>query len=101
MRNKVTTFTTNGSGTDHAWGGHHLIMGGAVKGGDMYGQYPTLGIDKPGFFNPNISGNNMIPTTSIDQYAATLARWMGASDGQVQAIFPRLGNFSTPYLGFL
>lgn len=109
-RNQVTTFTasdfsrtftTNGSGTDHAWGGHHLIMGGAVKGGDMYGQYPTLGIDKPGFFNPDISGNNMIPTTSVDQYAATLARWMGASDAQVQAIFPRLGNFATPYLGFL
>jgi uncharacterized protein (DUF1501 family) len=110
-RNQVTTFTasdfsrtftTNGSGTDHAWGGHHLIMGGAVKGGDMYGQYPTLGIDKPGtFFNPDISGNNMIPTTSIDQYAATLARWMGASDGQVDAIFPRLGNFDSRYLGFL
>ncbi|HEX5379015.1 MAG TPA: DUF1501 domain-containing protein [Phenylobacterium sp.] len=110
MRANVTTFTasdfsrgfaTNGSGTDHAWGGHHLIMGGAVKGGDMYGQYPTLGIDRPDFKNPDISGNNMIPTTSVDQYGATLGRWFGVSDSDMNTVFPRLGNFSQRYLGFL
>jgi uncharacterized protein (DUF1501 family) len=110
MRNNVTTFTasdfsrgfaTNGSGTDHAWGGHHFIMGGAVKGGDMYGQYPTLGVDVAGFNNPDIAGNNMIPTTSVDQYGATLARWMGVQDTDLNTIFPNLRNYSTPVLGFL
>ena len=110
MRSSVTTFTAsdfsrsftaNGSGTDHAWGGHHLIMGGAVNGGDMYGQYPTLGIDKPGFNNPDISGANMIPTTSVDQYGATLGLWFGVSPTDLNTVFPRLGNFSTPNLGFM
>ncbi len=110
MRSNVTTFTasdfsrsftSNGTGTDHAWGGHHLIMGGAVKGGDMYGQYPTLGQDKGSFYNPDFSGNAMIPTTSVDQYGATLARWLGVSDTDARTIFPRVGNFATPYLGFL
>lgn len=110
MQANVTTFTasdfsrgfaTNGSGTDHAWGGHHFIMGGAVKGGDMYGQYPTLGVDVGGFNNPDIAGNNMIPTTSVDQYGATLGRWFGVGDSDMRTIFPRLGNFQTPYLGFI
>jgi uncharacterized protein (DUF1501 family) len=111
MRANVTTFTasdfsrgfaTNGTGTDHAWGGHHFIMGGAVRGGDMYGQYPTLGIDKGSFNNPDIAGNNMIPTTSVDQFGATLGRWFGASDSDLRAtVFPRLGGYATPYLGFL
>lgn len=110
MRSCVTTFTaadfsrgfaTNGTGTDHAWGGHHFIMGGAVNGGDMYGQYPTLGIDRTGFDNPDIAGNNMIPTTSVDQYGATLGRWFGVSDSDLHTVFPRLSNYSNPYLGFI
>ena len=110
MRANVTTFTaadfsrgfaTNGDGTDHAWGGHHLIMGGAVKGGDMYGQYPTLGIDLGAFNNPDFAGNNMIPTTSVDQYGATLGRWMGVQDSDPFTIFPNLKNYATPFLGFV
>jgi len=110
MRSCVTTFTasdfsrgfaTNGDGTDHAWGGHHFIMGGAVKGGDMYGQYPTLGIDKTGFNNPDIVGNNMLPTTSVDQYGATLGRWFGVQESDLFTIFPNLRNYPTPFLGFV
>jgi len=110
MRANVTTFTaadfsrgftTNGSGTDHAWGGHHLIMGGAVRGADMYGQYPTLGIDRPGWQNPDIVGNNMLPTTSVDQYGATLGRWFGVPDANLRTIFPNLRNYATPFLGFV
>jgi uncharacterized protein (DUF1501 family) len=110
MRACVTAFTasdfsrgfaTNGSGTDHAWGGHHLIMGGAVRGGDMYGQYPTLGIDKTGFNNPDIVGNNMLPTTSVDQYGATLGRWFGVQESDLHTIFPNLRNYATPFLGFV
>ena len=95
------SFTTNGDGTDHAWGAHHFIMGGAVRGGDIYGQYPTLGADVNGFNNPDQVGGAQIPTTSVDQYGATLGRWFGVSDGDIDVIFPRLRNFNTRYLGFV
>lgn len=110
MRESVTTFTasdfsrtftTNGDGTDHAWGGHHFVMGGSVRGGDIYGQYPTLGIDLGGFRNPDMAGASLVPTTSVDQYAATLGRWLGVSEGGLDAIFPNLRNFPTRNLGFL
>lgn len=109
-RSQVTTFTasdfgrsftTNGDGTDHAWGSHHFIMGGAVQGGDIYGQYPTLGADLGGFNNPDAIGGVQIPTTSVDQYGATLGRWFGVSDADIDVIFPRLRNFGTRYLGFV
>lgn len=95
------TFTTNGDGTDHAWGGHHFVMGGAVRGGDIYGQYPTLGADVNGFNNPDNINNVTIPTTSVDQYGATLGRWFGVSDADTDLIFPRLRNFGTRYLNFV
>ena len=110
MRSQVTTFTasdfnrtftTNGDGTDHAWGSHHFVMGGAVKGGDVYGQYPTLGVDQGNFSNPNMSDNVLIPQMSVDQYAGTMGRWFGLSDTQVASIFPNIPNFSNRYLGFL
>jgi uncharacterized protein (DUF1501 family) len=89
------TFTTNGDGTDHAWGAHHFVMGGDVIGGSVYGQYPTLGIDVTnGFQNPNMSGNVLIPQMSVDQYGGTIGRWFGLSDGQLDVIFPNLHNFS-------
>lgn len=109
-RSQVTTFTasdfgrsftTNGDGTDHAWGSHHFILGGAVRGGDIYGQYPTLGVDINGFNNPDIVGGALIPTTSVDQYGATLGRWFGVSDADIDVIFPRLRNFGTRYLSFV
>jgi uncharacterized protein (DUF1501 family) len=109
-RSQVTTFTasdfsrtfaTNGDGTDHAWGGHHFILGGAVNGGNIYGQYPTLGLDVNGFNNPDNVTGYLIPTTSVDQYGATLGRWFGVSDADIDVIFPRVRNFQTKYLGFV
>lgn len=95
------TFTTNGDGTDHAWGAHHFVMGGAVKGGSVYGQYPTLGVDQGSFSNPNMSENVLVPQMSVDQYAGTLGRWFGLSDTQVAGIFPNISNFSQRYIDFL
>lgn len=95
------TFTTNGSGTDHAWGSHHFIMGGAVKAGTIYGQYPTLGVDQGSFANPNMSGNALIPTTSVDQYIATLGAWFGTSTTDLATIFPNLKNFTSKNIGFV
>ncbi|WP_394761542.1 DUF1501 domain-containing protein [Phenylobacterium sp.] len=95
------SFTTNGDGTDHAWGSHHFIMGGAVKGGDIYGQYPTIGVDLAGFSNPDATGNATIPTVSVDQYAATLGNWFGVSPAALDLIFPNLKNFGVRNLGFV
>ncbi len=110
MRPQVTTFTasdfsrtltTNGDGTDHAWGGHHFVLGGAVNGGDMYGQFPTIGVDSATFKNPDMTGSAIIPTTSVDQYAATLGAWFGASATDLATIIPRLGNYPKANLGFV
>lgn len=110
MRGSVTTFTmsdfsrtftSNGDGTDHAWGGHQLLMGGAVRGRDVFGQFPTVGVDRTGFANPDMSGNILIPTTSVYQLAATLGKWFGVSDAQLLTIFPNLANFSRRDLGFM
>ena len=108
VQNSVTTFTVSdfgralqpntGGGSDHAWGNHQLIMGGAVHGQELYGQFPTLSLG-----GPNDSSNNgrWIPTTSIDQYGATLASWFGVDSANLPSIFPNLGNFATQNLGFL
>ncbi len=95
------TFTTNGDGTDHAWGGHHFVLGGAVNGGNIYGQYPTLGVDIGGFNNPNMVSSALIPTTSVEQYAATLGNWFGVSPAELDTIFPNLRNFTPRTLGFV
>lgn len=110
MRNAVTTFTasdfsrtftTNGDGTDHAWGSHQFVMGGAVQGRRIYGQYPTLGVDRTGFTNPDMAGNILIPTMSVDQYAGTMGAWLGVPDTALDVIFPNLRNFSARNLGFV
>jgi len=111
MRPQVTTFTasdfsrtfaTNGDGTDHAWGSHQFIMGGDVRGGSIHGQYPTLGVDVTnGFQNPNMTGNIVIPTMSVDQYGGTIGRWFGLTDGQLDLIFPNLRNFTNRDVGFM
>lgn len=98
------TFAPNSSdGTDHAWGNHHLVLGGAVRGNATYGTYPTLvlqGDDDVGD-NPWDRYGRWIPSTSVDQYAATLLSWFGASPAKVAEILPNLDNFSTKNLGFL
>ena len=106
LRNSVTAFTTsdfnrtfpcNGVGSDHGWGGHHIVMGGAVNGGATYGTFPTLAVNGP----DDTSTGRWIPTTSVDQYAATLATWFGVSPDNLDTVFPNLGRFATPNLGFM
>jgi len=91
------TFPANGYGSDHGWGGHQLVMGGAVKGGATYGKFPTLAVNGP----DDTSTGRWIPTTAVDQYAATLATWFGLDAGQVDTVFPNLGRFSSSNLGFI
>ena len=106
LSNSVTTFTAsdfgrtlpcNGDGTDHGWGSHHMILGGAVNGRRTYGRFPTLAINGP----DDTTTGRWIPTTAIDQYFATLAGWFGVDSGSISTVFPNLGRFSTPNLGFV
>jgi uncharacterized protein (DUF1501 family) len=107
LGNNVTTFTasdfgrtltSNSNGTDHGWGSHHFVVGGAVKGADMYGQYPVIGTDQAN----DLGAGRLIPTTAVDQYAGTLAQWFGLSDSQIRTVLPNFANFgSSPYLGFM
>jgi uncharacterized protein (DUF1501 family) len=91
------TFPCNGQGTDHGWGSHHLILGGAVKGQQTYGKFPTLAINGPDDTNTG----RWIPTTAIDQYFSTLALWFGVDPGNIATVFPNIGRFATPNLGFV
>ena len=112
MLNNVTTFTmsdfgrtlnSNGNGTDHAWGGVQLVMGGAaanggaLQGRKVWGQYPLLELDG----EQSVGRGRMIPTTSLQQYGATFASWLGVGDANLATIFPGIGNFNAPKLGFL
>ncbi|GJJ02124.1 hypothetical protein RugamoR64_26620 [Duganella rhizosphaerae] len=106
MRKQVTlftasdfgrTFTSNGDGTDHGWGSHHFIMGGAVKGKNIYGHMPDTGLGH----DLDVGSGALLPTTSVDQYGATLASWFGLSATQIADVFPNIGNFSTRNLGFM
>lgn len=90
------TFPANGYGSDHGWGGHQLVMGGAVKGGATYGKFPTLAVNGP----DDTSTGRWIPTTSVDQYGATIAKWFGIDNEHIDTVFPNLGRFATPDLGF-
>jgi uncharacterized protein (DUF1501 family) len=101
------TFQPSGSGagavgSDHGWGSHQFIMGGAVLGGRFYGTFPTLALGGP---DDTDSGANprgrWIPTTSVDQYAATLARWYGVAAADIPTVFPFIGRFATSNIGFL
>jgi uncharacterized protein (DUF1501 family) len=109
VASNVTTFTmsdfsrtfqpNSNTGSDHAWGSHHIVLGGAVNGGKMYGTFPTLALN-----GPDDSGTNgrWVPTTGSVQYAATLASWFGVSSSQMATIFPNIGSFlPTTNLGFI
>jgi len=91
------TLTSNGDGTDHAWGGNQLVIGDAVAGRELYGIYPRLEINGP----DDVSGGRIIPTTSADQYAATLSRWFGIPDADLAMVAPSIDNFVQRDLGFL
>lgn len=109
IKDSVTTFTAsdfgrslsiNGKGTDHGWTGHHLIMGGAVKGGNVYGEMPQLILNGP---DDARNTGRLIPKNSMDQYGATMGKWMGMSESDLEDIFPNLTNFerSSYDLGFM
>jgi len=115
VQDKVTTFTMSdfgrtfqpaGSGlttvgTDHAWGNHQLIVGGSVLGHTLYGVYPILRLGGPDDTDGTSPRGRWIPTTSVEQYAATLATWYGVSSADLPAVFPLISRFSTANLGFL
>jgi len=91
------TLTSNGGGTDHGWGGHQFVMGAAVRGRAFYGTPPETannGAD-------DVGQGRLVPTTSVDQFGATLARWFGIGDGEMATVLPNIGNYSVRDLGFL
>jgi uncharacterized protein (DUF1501 family) len=91
------TYRSNGDGSDHGWGNHQFIVGGAVKGTEIYGKMPVLTIGGP----DDTTQGRWIPTTSVDEYAATLATWFGVSAADLPLVLPNIGRFAKPNLGFL
>jgi len=89
--------SSNATGTDHGWGGHYFVMGGAVKGGEIYGTMPSLKNDSRDF----TKSKRLIPTTSVEQYIATICKWYGLNDTNLNEIFPNLKNFEQRDLGFI
>jgi uncharacterized protein (DUF1501 family) len=108
VQNDVTTFTesdfsrtfqaTSSDGSDHAWGSHHLVLGGAVQGSDIYGTFPSFELGGP---NDADTRGRWIPTTALDQYAATLCSWFGIQNNDLPELFPNFANFGSTKLGFL
>jgi len=108
VANQVTAFTmsdfartfqpNSNTGTDHAWGSHHIVIGGAVQGGKMYGTFPTLSLG-----GPDDSGSNgrWVPSTGSVQYASTLAQWFGVPVNELATVFPNIGSFTSNNLGFV
>jgi len=91
------TFPSNGQGSDHGWGSHHLILGGAVNGQKTYGTFPDLAVNGP----DDTGTGRWIPTTAIDQYFATIASWFGVDSSNLSTVFPNIGRFTNPNLGFV
>ena len=106
VQNQVTTFTasdfgrtaiSNGDGSDHGWGSHHVVMGGAVKGRTLYGTPPVLANNGP----DDVGQGRLLPSTSVDQLAATLATWFGVSAADLPLVVPSIGNYSQKNLGLM
>lgn len=104
VASQVTTFTasdfgrtypTNGSGSDHGWGSHQFVLGGAVQGGRLFGTFPTLAVNGP----DDTGQGRWIPTTSVDEFSATLATWFGVSASDLSTVLPNIGRFAHPNLG--
>jgi uncharacterized protein (DUF1501 family) len=102
--NSVTTFTasdfgrtltSNGDGSDHGWGSHHFVLGGAVNGGQFYGTAPLVAADH----SQSIGHGILIPTTSLEQLFVPVARWFGVAEGDMASVFPNAKNFSTSLSG--
>ncbi len=106
LQDKVTAFTasdfgrtltSNGDGSDHGWGSHHYVAGGAVRGKDVYGRFPVIGVNT----SDDVGQGRLLPNVSVDQYAATLGKWFGLSDTQLLEVLPNLKNFGQRDLGFM
>jgi uncharacterized protein (DUF1501 family) len=91
------TYSSNGNGTDHGFGAHHLVYGGGVKGGDLYGAMPPSGLGHAWDHGKGV----LLPTQSVDQYAATFGRWLGLSAGQMLDLLPNLNRYTQRSLGFV
>jgi uncharacterized protein (DUF1501 family) len=91
------TLTSNGDGSDHGWGSHHFVIGGAVRGGDVYGQFPTVALGTA----EDLGSGRLLPSTAVVQYAATLATWFGVPTTQLADALPYIGSFSQSDLGFM
>ncbi len=107
IADKVTTFTESefgrtlqpsGSGSDHGWGNHHVVLGGAVQGGDVYGRFPVMALGGP---DDSANRGAWIPSTSTDQFGATLAKWFGVPPAGLATVFPNLSQFPVTDLGFM
>jgi uncharacterized protein (DUF1501 family) len=92
------TYSSNAKGTDHAWGGHHFVVGGGVVGGQIYGRMPILQSGGP---DDTGSRGSWIPTIATDEYAATLAKWFGVTEANMPLALPNIGRFANPDLGFM
>ena len=106
IADKVTAFTasdfgrtlaSNGDGADHGWGSHHFVLGGAVQGKQFYGKAPAIAVNG----TEDVGQGRLLPTTSVDQYAATLANWFGVSATEMKLAVPNIGNYTTTNLGFV
>lgn len=106
VADQVTTFTasefgrtlgSNGNGSDHGWGSHHLVLGGAVNGGRSYGTHPEIALDGPGF----VDNGRLLPTLAVDQLGASLGRWFGAGREDLRLVFPNLKHFDAEALALL
>lgn len=106
VANQVTTFTasdfgrtldSNGDGSDHGWGAHHFVVGGAVRGGNIYGTFPDVALNTA----TDVGRGSLLPTASLDQYGATLAKWFGVSAGDMRLVTPNIAQFNNQDLGFM
>jgi uncharacterized protein (DUF1501 family) len=106
VANQVTAFTasdfgrtlsSNGDGSDHGWGSHHFVVGGAVNGGRYFGKLPAMAVNGP----DDVGQGRLLPTTGVDQLAATLAKWMGVSDSNLALVAPNIGNYTVKDLGLM
>ncbi len=88
----------NGDGSDHGWGGHHFVAGGSVRGGEIYGDIPEIDLAHPQYTGRR---GRLIPTTSVEQYAASLGQWFGLDEGELNSVFPNLSRFDRTTLGFV
>ena len=85
------TLKSNGQGCDHGWGGHQLVLGGGVNGGRIVGGFPTVALGTAS----DVGEGRLLPNISSDTYAATFAKWLGATEGELDAVFPNLARFPT------